>query len=129
MKVPGTGLLKILLIVMLALLFAPLVVSQIGLQAGTAVDWQTVAVEALAPKLAALSLVVVGIALAAGVILHAFGHGHGRTMIKNSLVAAVVAIVGAAFFAWLSKQGPTIATDLVANVGTMISNAAARLSL
>ena len=126
MKVPGTGLLKILLIVMLALLFAPLVVSQIGLQAGTAVDSATIAVEAIAPKLAALSLVVVGIALTAGVILHAFGHAHGnhdqeqpdggggRDRRRRLLRLA-------------ERQGPTIATDLVANVGTMIRNAAARL--
>lgn len=127
MKAPGMGLLKALLVVMVVLLFAPLLASQIGMQLGTTVDSVTAAVEGIAPKLAALSLVVVGVALAAGVILHAFGHNHGRVMIKNSIVAAVVAIIGAAFFAWLSRQGPTIATDLVANVGAMISSAAARL--
>ena len=127
MKVPGMGLLKVLLVVMLVLLFAPLVVSQIGLQAGTAVDSATTAVEGIVPKLAALSLVVVGVALTAGVALHAFGHAHGKVMIKNSITAALVAVLAAAFFAWLSRQGPGIATAMVAQVGVMLSSAAAKL--
>ena len=109
------------------MLFAPLLAQQLGLQLGVTLDSVTAAAEATAPKMAVLALLLVGIALAAGAVLHAVGHERGQTMVKNSLVAAVILILGAAFFSWLSKQGPSIASDLVAQVGNMITNAAAWL--
>ena len=99
--------------------------AQVGLQPGTTVDSVTAAAEATAPK-SGSELVLVGVALAAGAILHAFGHGHGKTMIKNSIRAG-----GGRCWCRLLRLAVTAGTldrrDLVAQVGNMITNAAAKL--
>lgn len=104
----------------LALLFLPMILSAVFGQVALVVDAATASLEGVAPKLAALLFVVVAIALSLGGMLHAFGHGRGKTMIRGSIEAAIFATLGGAFFVWLGHQGPTVATDLVTNIANRI---------
>lgn len=123
----GGNALKTLLIAGIVLLFLPVIITGLFQQVGSVVDAATAAAEGVAPKLAGLMFVCAGIAASVGGLLHAFGHGRGKKMLRGSIEAVILTTLIGAGFVWLSRQGPTLATNLVDNLGVTVTNMANRI--
>lgn len=83
--------------------------------------------DAAQPTLTKFSFGVAALAIVFGGLLLAFGHGHGKKMVKGALLLALIGAGSGVLLNYLGAQGPTLATSLVNNTGTLFSSVVARL--
>lgn len=106
-------------LVILALV--PIGITMAGAELTASLTAANTELDAVQPTLSKFSFGVAALAIVFGGLLLAFGHGHGKKMVKGALVLALIGAGSGVLLNYLGAQGPGMATTLTAHAGDLVN--------
>lgn len=112
---------------LIVLALVPIGVTMAGQELTASLTAANASLDAVQPTLSKFAFGVAAVAIIGGGLLMAFGHGHGKAMVKGALLLGLIGAGSGVLLNYLGSQGPTLASSLVNNTGTLFSSVVARL--